>query len=357
MKMDYNKDNHNMSNGLLSIITVRSDSQRLPNKALLPIKSFMPGDTRKQTLPLITWLIRRCRQLPGALVAATTNDATDNELTQVMRKEGIEVIRGSKDDVIDRMNLVIMTGQYPSVTAVQRVLGDCPYLSTRIVGYAAKRLEETGKDAFVYTLPGDIFPVYGSREFPLSLKGWQRLARESTYREHPDMYFHLNRRKFDTLFHLGPDSLYFRPYRLELDTEADAEVMKILGEEVGMLSPLRDVIRFLDRNPQVARINSDQVEKTGPLNLNTYSNSKRVEWLMSMQGQPVMTWEGEILTPPDKKSTPMFCNCGHLVGWGIEGRLHTRNGSIISSGFPKCDKCGLCAPLLALQLAQLIVDD
>lgn len=332
-----------MSNGLLSIITVRTDSQRLPAKCLLPIKSFMPGETRKQTLPLIVWLIRRCRQLPCALVAATTNEDTDNELAKIIRAEGVECIRGSKDDVIDRMDLVIRTGQYPGVTQVMRILGDNPFISTRLVTYAARRLEETRKEAFVYALPGDIFPVYGSREFPLALPAWQRIVRHSEHREHPDMYFHQNRRKFDSLYHLPPDSLYFRPYRLELDTPADAEVIRILGEEVGMLSPLSSVIRFLDKNPQVARINAEQMEKTGPLNLNTYSNSKRVEWLVAMQGKGVMAWNGQILSPPDKQATPVFCNCGQLIGWGMSGRLHTRNGSIIDVGFPKCDSCGLFA--------------
>lgn len=330
-----------MSNGLLSIITVRSDSTRLPNKALLPIKSFMPGETRKQTLPLIVWLIRRCRQLNAPLVAATTNEDADNELARVIRAEGIECIRGSKDDVIDRMNLVIMEGQYPGVKTVQRLLGDCPFISTRIVSYAARRLEETGKDAFVYALPGDCFPVYGSREFPYSLAAWQRIVRDSEHREHPDMYFHLNRRKFNTLLHIGPDSIYFRPYRLELDTESDAQLIRVLGEEVGMLAPLRDAIRFLDKNPSVARINSDQMEKTGPLNLSTYSNGKRVEWLMSMQGKEIMAFTGETLNPPDKQATPVFCNCGNLIGWGTTGRLHTKDGSIIDEGFPKCKNCGL----------------
>lgn len=330
-----------MSNGLLNIITVRSDSQRLPNKAMLPIKSFMPGESRKQTLPLIVWLIRRCKQLPGALVAATTNEDTDIELAKTMRGEGIEVIRGSKDDVIDRMDLVIQTGQYPGVTMVQRLLGDCPFISARIVTYAAKRLEETGKDAFLYALPSEIFPVYGSREFPLSLPAWRKVVKDSEHREHPDMYFHLNRRKFDILYHLGPESLYFRPYRLELDTELDAEVVRILGEQVGMLAPLKDAILFLDKNPSVARINSDQVEKTGPLSLKTYSNSKRREWLLDFQGRKIMTWEGGYISTPSKEASPIFCNCGHLIGWGMLGRLYLRDGSIMDVGFPKCPSCGL----------------
>lgn len=330
-----------MSNGLLSIITVRSDSTRLPNKALLPIKSFMPGETRKQTLPLIVWLIRRCKQLPGALVAATTNEDTDNDLAKVMRAEGIEVVRGSRDDVIDRMNLVIMEGQYPGVTQVLRILGDCPYLEIPLVKYASEKIAQHDKDGFVYLLDPSVWPLYGSREHPLSLKAWQRIVRESPYREHPDQYFHSHRDKFSVVLHTPPPNIYFRNgYRTEIDNEADFEWLRVIAEKVGMLASLKEVINYLDRNESVARINSGYIEKTGPLSLETYSNAQRRKWLLGTVGQPVLDWSGAWITPPGKTAIPILCKCGNLLGHGWETRFYSlKKDAIITQGFVKCSNC------------------
>jgi hypothetical protein len=109
------------------------------------------------------------------------------------------------------------------------------------------------------------------------------------------------------------------------------------------LADLPDVIRFLDQNPDIAKINADHVEKTGPMSLNTYSNSKRRDWLMQMIGKPVLLFPGnDWLNPPSEKSTPIFCTCGHLIGWGLNGQIHLkRGGHVMTAGFPKCDNCGL----------------
>lgn len=79
---------------LLTILTVRNASERLPGKALAEIKSRVPGQSRKVSAPLVVWIARRLRQM-GTPLIATTNDPTDNELTNVLQAEGFRVIRGS----------------------------------------------------------------------------------------------------------------------------------------------------------------------------------------------------------------------------------------------------------------------
>jgi spore coat polysaccharide biosynthesis protein SpsF len=329
---------------LLTILTARTASERLPGKALAEIKSRVPGSTRKQTAPLIVWIARRLRQLPGAMVAATTNEDSDNELAKVLRKEGIEVVRGSTDDVIDRMDAVVQTGQYPGMTGIFRALGDCPFIHVPFVEYAARMLDKWDKDAFVWMLNPEQLPVYSAREFPYSLRGWAAIARHSTFREHPDQYFHQNRDKFRVIYHQPPESVFFRAsYRLEVDYEPDLEFVRAVADGVGMLSDLKEILLFLDKRQDIARINADCVEKTGPLSLNTYSNSQRRNWLVQMIGKPMLLFPGnEWLTPPDKRATPVFCTCGQLIGWGLNGKLHLKKGGhIMTAGFPLCDNCGL----------------
>lgn len=326
---------------LLTILTIRTSSSRLPGKALAPITSRVPGSTKKVTLPLAVWILRRLRQMDTMIAVATTNDASDDQLAKVMKAEGVEVVRGSTDDVIGRMDAVIQTGQYPGVTAVFRALGDCPWISWQTVEYSVKVLEKTNKEAMVYCLPPDVISVYGSREFCYSLSGWSKIVRNSTFREHPDMYFHLNRDKFDTLLHLAPDNIYMRPYRLEIDWKEDLLLTQAIADEVGMLADLRDVIKLLDRRPDLARINAHLTEKTGPLSLNTYDNGQRRKWLMNMVGKSIYTFDGRWVSPPDRQAIPTFCSCGELLGWGAKGSLHMRDGSIMNKGFPRCKNCGL----------------
>lgn len=325
---------------LLTILTVRTASDRLPGKALAPVK----GRNRQrkiEELPLIVWIIRRLRELPGALVLATTTEKSDNDLAKVAKAEGIEVIRGDRDNVIGRMQAVIETGQYPDTGLVFRALGDCPFISRSLVTHAARQIVRNKADAFAWAISPNVFPVYGSREFPLSLNAWRKIVRHSKDIEHPDKYFHDNREKFNILYHEAPHNVYFRPYRLEVDYQEDLDLIREIAQEVGMLAPLKDVIQFLDRFPRLAQINTEQTEKTGPLSLKTYSNAKRGQWLKQMQGQPVMGWNGEWVQPPDKRASPVFCNCGHLVGHGWQGRLYLTDGDIINSGVPSCRRCKL----------------
>lgn len=326
---------------LLTILTVRTASERLPAKCLQPVKSRVPGATKKETAPLIVWIVRRLRQINGALVVATTNDPTDNELTTILQKQNIEVIRGSRDDVVSRMEAVLRTGQYPGTDMVFRALGDCPFICTEYVEYAAKAIERFRAEAFVYMLNPECYPVYSTREFPYSIDGFNRIVRRSTAREHPDVYFHKNRREFKVVYHMPPPSWAFRPYRLEVDYPADLELVRAVADGPGMLAHTKEVISFLDANPDIARINTEMQEKTGPLNLNTYSNRQRREWLNDMIAKPVLNWDGKLVEPPGHAAVPIFCTCGHTLGWGWRGRLHLPDGSIMAEGFPKCRNCGL----------------
>lgn len=324
---------------LLTILTIRTESTRLPGKILAPVKSRTDGK-RKQTEPFVTWILRRLAQIENSTtVVATTDLKSDDELAALCEGEGVAVVRGPVDDVVSRMHLAVK--DYPKARYVIRALGDCPFLDTGIVSYAVKALEETKKEALVYCLPPDVISVYGSREFPYSRVAWERINDNSTHREHSDMYFHQNREHFNVLYHMGPDNIYMRPYRLEVDTPMDLELIRAIADEVGMLADLKDVIKLLDQRPDLAKINATIPEKTGPLSLATYSNGQRRRWMMNMVGKSVYTWSGEWVHPVDKRATPIMCHCGELIGWGWKSSLYMRDGTRLDRGFPRCRACGV----------------
>src|SRR6516164_6828319 len=75
-------------------ITVRSDSSRLPNKAMLPILGK----------PTIEMVILRAKQVNNvdAIIVCTTNRPIDDEIVQIAEKCGILHYRGSLDDKLER---------------------------------------------------------------------------------------------------------------------------------------------------------------------------------------------------------------------------------------------------------------
>jgi len=115
----------------LAILQARTGSTRLPGKVLSPILGR----------PLLLRLIDRvssARSLDG-LVVATTVDEGDDGLASLLASEGVEVRRGSVDDVLARFLQVI--DEFEPRTIV-RLTGDNPLVDGATIERAvAKHLE------------------------------------------------------------------------------------------------------------------------------------------------------------------------------------------------------------------------
>ena len=315
---------------IATILTVRNGSSRLPRKNTRAICGK----------PVMVWTIERLSKLPGKVIVATTDKQEDNSIADICTSIDIPVFRGAVDDVVGRMNGALM--QYiPDADLVFRGLGDCPFIEIELVNRAAQIIHSTESDAFLWHLSPDTWPVYGSREFPFSINGWKKIFNKATgeEREHIDEYYHNNREKFKIVYHEPPSTIYFRPYRLEIDWFEDLDLIDTIGKEIGMESTLSDVIKFLDENPQIASINKDRTEKTGPLT--SYIYGLRRKWMRAMIGKPVTAWDNTVWQPPDPKATPIFCNSGKcLIGYGKSGILYTKSGDRIGGNAYKSCPCG-----------------
>ncbi len=307
------------------ILTVRTGSERLPNKALADVAGK----------PLVQWVIERLGQV-GNVILATTTAPSDLPLITLANNCGIPAFAGSKDDVVSRMeNARAMFA--PRARFVMRGLGDCPFMATELIQYAVNVLDSKHADAMVWLLAPSCWPVYGAREFPYSINGWNILNKQSIAREHPDMHFHQHRELYNIIYHEAPADGYFRPYRLEVDWPEDLELIRAIANGPGMLAPLRDIIQFLDKNPSIACLNHDRIERTGP---STYTYQEKRKWASNMAGKPVLDWDGTIWTPPSNKAYPIFCRSERChVGFGYNGILYARNAEIRGSAYVKCN-CG-----------------
>lgn len=129
---------------ILCIVQARSSSSRLPRKVLKPILGK----------PMIVHELERLKRSKrmDKIVLATSIDGSDDELAHVVAENGIEVYRGSLDDVLDRYYQCAK--RYCPAHAV-RITGDCPVIDWRIVDMVIEKHLTEGND---YTVTTERFP-------------------------------------------------------------------------------------------------------------------------------------------------------------------------------------------------------
>jgi len=311
---------------LAIIITARMNSDRLPGKAMAEVAGK----------PMIYWITRRLQAVGNTILDITT-DPTDDILDKFGHAMGVPVSRSKAGDVVSSMNAAL-NYYAPDSKYVMRGLCDCPFNAVELIEHMCRTMDKFGGDAFQWALPPQIAPVYGSREFPYSRRGWETIVKNSTTREHVDPYYHQHRNEFNTLYHEPPPNVYMRPYRLEVDYPEDLELIRGIAAKVSMLSSVQTVIKTLDSDDKLAQTNRMRVEKTG---LSTYSYDVKRSWVKDMEGKAIVDWEGNVWKPIDSKSIPVFCDGGTcLLGQASHGSLYLRDGSQITGDARIACNCG-----------------
>ena len=102
----------------LCLIQARTESVRLPGKALMELGGH----------PVLEWVIRRAKSSKKItkVVLATTTKSSDDSISELATGLGIEVFRGSQDDVLGRF--VDALERYPADVVI-RVCADNPFVS------------------------------------------------------------------------------------------------------------------------------------------------------------------------------------------------------------------------------------
>ena len=102
-----------------AVVAARSNSRRLPNKAIMPLNGK----------PMILFLLQRLSKsrLIDELIVATTNKSSDNQLANLITTNGFKVFRGDENNLVKRY--VDVANLY-SLDYVIRVTGDCPLVDS-----------------------------------------------------------------------------------------------------------------------------------------------------------------------------------------------------------------------------------
>lgn len=229
-------------------------STRLPGKVLAEVEG-------RPMLELMIERVRRVPSLDGIVIATTENDA-DQPIVDFAERLGVGCWRGSEDDVMRR---VLDAATAYDADVIVELTGDCPVIDPAIIEttiaafqaadvvYAANDLEQTwpiGMNVEVFTTA--------------ALKDAERRTSDAEEREHVSPYIYRNPERYPQINVAAPPDETRPGLRLTLDTPEDLIVLCAIFEALGTDPAdfsLRDVLVFLDANPQIAAVNANVVHR------------------------------------------------------------------------------------------------
>ncbi len=227
----------------IAILQARMSSTRLPGKVMLAVNGK----------PMIYWQVQRILQVPqiAKLVVTTSLDPSDDILAEYLAAEGVEVFRGSLDNVHSRY-LAVING-YATTDTFLRFTGDCPFTMPSLI---TAMLSEFSKQKYDYysnvlnpTYPDGLDIEIFSRDsfLRMSLGNLSDLERE-----HVTLKF----RSLSRDFRIGEKrhSTDLSNMRWTVDHREDFEfVRNVFDKFVGCESTfsIQDVLNLLQSHPEL----------------------------------------------------------------------------------------------------------
>jgi spore coat polysaccharide biosynthesis protein SpsF len=239
---------------VIAIIQARMTSTRLPGKVLKDICGT----------PILGHVVARLKAAGRVdrIVVATSIDSTDDVIEWWCKENGIEVSRGSLDDVLDRYHSAAIEA---GAGTIVRITADCPLIDPQIVDSVIELLLNGHHD---YTSLGGDFPDgLDCEAFTLAtLKRAHAEATLASEHEHVTPYIYKNPDRFDiaTVILDGGNA----EHRWTVDDEKDLLlVTKIFegfaGNGSNKLFYMNDILELLRKNPKLSDINSETVRNEG----------------------------------------------------------------------------------------------
>lgn len=227
------------------LITARMKSTRLPKKLTLEINGRQ----------IIRWMIDRLKTAKSIneIIICTSTNPQDEILAEIAQEEGILVFRGDEDDVIGRLYNASI--KYDLDYALN-ITADCPLVSVEYIEKIIETYKQTDADLIrTLELPHGFFS-YG-----LKIKAMEKVCqiKRDTETEVWGRYF-TDSGYFNVVDLSIPNVLKRPEYRLTLDYPEDFEFFKKVYAHFGentYKTGIKDIIAFLDANPQIVEINKD----------------------------------------------------------------------------------------------------
>jgi spore coat polysaccharide biosynthesis protein SpsF len=219
----------------------------------------LPGKVLKEAAgkPLLAHLLERLARAEtlDRIVVATSTDPRDDGIASLCLRLGVPVFRGSETDVLDRY---VRAAREFGLEVVVRVTADCPLIDTELVDEMVRFfLENPGRFDLVTNRHPLTYPD-GLDFDVLPREALEQAGREATaphHREHAIPFFwETGMRVYNVV---DPENR-FRRHRWTLDYPEDYELIRRIFEALhrdGEYFGTRDVLAFLEKNPQLSSLN------------------------------------------------------------------------------------------------------
>ena len=238
------------------ILQARFGSKRLPGKVLKKIS----GKT------ILEYTIERLKKtyLSKNIIVATTKREEDQKIIKVAKKMDCYTFRGSTNNVLNRY---YKAAAYYKVKNIVRVCSDSPLIDPKIIN---KVYFFYLKNNYDY-VSNKIFPSYpigmGVEILNFqSLKKANKLTNDGYEKEHVTAYIYKRPKKFKIKnVELKKKLLN---YRVVLDYTEDfkliSNILKYFNKQRKDFF-LKDIVKYIDKNPILKKINSQNLTKYGYL--------------------------------------------------------------------------------------------
>ena len=226
-------------------IPARLDSKRLPRKHLMKIN----GES------LIKILVKRLEnsKLVRNVIVCTTNQKTDDELVQFLKKENILVFRGEKEDIIHRF---LKAAEYFKTDIIIDVEGDKIYTDVEYVDRIINELKNSDYDFITGSSSENEFEssssIHGFIPAGMTKSALKKIFQlkkvnntETGYKE----FFTSNsiiKKKF-----IKPDIEIPKNSRFTIDYLEDYECAKKIFTALGDSFHISDIINLIEKKPEL----------------------------------------------------------------------------------------------------------
>ena len=227
----------------------------------------MPGKVMNEICgkPMIGHLIDRLKlsKMIDKIVLASSHLSENDRLCAYVSGAGVDVYRGSEDDVLERY---YHAAQKYAAETVVRITGDCPLIDPVICDRVIGRFVKSGLD---YLTTGQTFAEGLDCEvlsFAALERSWHE-ARRGSEREHVTLFIRNHKELFkQTVLENEQDD---SRYRIVVDEPEDFDVIRDIFEGLMKEGPadfrFEDIKRFLDENPAIKAKNAHILRNEGLL--------------------------------------------------------------------------------------------
>jgi len=237
----------NVNEKITAVIACRVDSTRLFAKPLQLVGKF-------RILELHIEQIKKSKLIDD-IILAISKESGNEIFIKFAQKNKLKFILGDDHDVLKRL---IDAAQYTNSEIIFRATSENPFIYWEGIDELIKKHVSNKYDLSVIEgLPlGSNFEIINRKALEIS----HRNGKKEHKSELCSLYINQNQDRFK-IFRSKPKKTILRPeIRLTVDTPEDLIVVRIIHEKLGNGKtpiPLEKIIKFLDRNPEISKINLD----------------------------------------------------------------------------------------------------